>query len=429
MPRLGFEYQAMTRMVVRGGYGATSFYEGNSSNQRLTSITPFIQAVNVNVITPTPGNPGSPRTAEQGFAGGSVAYGGTFNVYPQNIQPAYVQEWNLTFEYALTHTASLQAGYLGESGQHIEDYGNVNQYLVNGDPTSAPYYNNQYLGINAIDPSVSIGSNSLLITESRAKMNFNALESTLRERLNHGLEFSVNYTYGKAMTNSLGNYGLNVNGFSGAFQNYYNAAADYGPAGYDVKHNLSFTGVYALPFGRGRDYFSGANRALDEVIGGWKISTAGVAWSGFPETLTGPGNNSNSYGNSRPNQYRPLKLVDRSLTNWFGTDSSATPCTQPGVDNGVCAYGVPAPNAFGTAANGTVRGPGFTNVDMSAFKDFHTYHEQVVGFRFDAFNAFNIVSYGNPDTGVTDSTFGQIAPLGQIRSTERRLQFSLHYAF
>ena len=118
---------------------------------------------------------------------------------------------------------------------------------MNGDPTSAPFYNNQYLGINAIDPSVSIGSNSLLITESRAKMNYNALQSTLRQRLNHGLEFSVNYTYGKAMTNSLGNYALNVNGFSGAFQNYYNAAADYGPAGYDVKHNLSFTGVYALP--------------------------------------------------------------------------------------------------------------------------------------------------------------------------------------
>jgi len=109
-------------------------------------------------------------------------------------------------------------------------------------------------------------------------MNFNALESTLRERLNHGLEFSVNYTYSKAMTNSLGNYALNVNGFGGAFQNYYNAAADYGPAGYDVKHNLSFTGVYALPFGRGRDYFAGANRALDEVIGGWKIQRR--AWRG-----------------------------------------------------------------------------------------------------------------------------------------------------
>jgi Carboxypeptidase regulatory-like domain len=429
MPRLGFAYQATNRFVVRGGYGATSFYEGNSSNQRLTSITPFIQAVNVTVITPTPGNPGAPRTAEQGFSGGSVAYGGTFNVYPKNIQPAYVQEWNLTLEYALTSLTSLQAGYIGESGQHIEDYGNVNQYLVNGDPTSAPYYNNQYIGINAIDPSVSIGSNSLLITESRAKMNFNALESTLRQRLNHGLEFAVNYTYSKAMTNSLGNYALGVNGFSGAFQNYYNAAADYGPAGYDVKHNLSFTGVYALPFGRGQEYFSGASRVMDEVIGGWKLSTAGVAWSGFPETLTGPGNNSNSYGNSRPNQYRPLKIRGRSLANWFGTDPSAMPCTVAGVDNGTCAYGVPAPNTFGTAKNGTVRGPGFTNVDMSAFKDFRIYEAQTLGFRFDAFNAFNIVSYGNPDTGITDGGFGQIAPQGQIRSTERRLQFSLHYTF
>lgn len=434
MPRLGFAYQATNRFVVRGGYGATSFYEGNSSNQRLTLITPFIQAVNVNVITPTAGSPGSPRTAEQGFTGGSVAYGGTFNVYPQNIQPAYVQEWNLTLEYALTSTASLQAGYIGESGQHIEDYGNVNQYLVNGDPTTAPYYNNQYIGINAIDPSVSIGSNSLLITESRAKMNFNALESTLRQRLSHGLEFSVNYTYSKAMTNSLGNYALNVNGFSGAFQNYYDAAADYGPAGYDVKHNVSFTGVYAVPLGRGREFFSGANRVTDEIIGGWKISTAGVVWTGFPETLTGPGNNSNSYGNSRPNQYRQPKIVNRNLAQWFGDDPSVTDICPSGVDDGVCAWGIPAANSsggtsFGTARNGSLRGPGFSNDDLSAFKDFHIYHEHTVGFRFDAFNAFNIVSYGNPDTGITDATFGQIAPQGQIRSTERRLQFSAHYSF
>ncbi len=434
MPRLGFEYSATNRLVVRGGYGATSFYEGNSSNQRLTSITPFIQAVNVTVVKPAAGSAGSPRTAEQGFAGGTVAYGGSFNVYPKNIQPAYVQEWNLTLQYALTGTTSLQAGYLGESGQHIEDYGNVNQYLVNGDPTSAPFYNNKYLGINAVDPSVSIGSNSLLITESRAKMNFNALEATLRQRLNHGLEATVNYTYSKAMTNSLGNYALNVNGFSGAFQNYYDAAADYGPAGYDVKHNLSYTGVYALPFGRGQEFFQGANRVTDEVIGGWKLSAAGVAWTGFPESVTGPGNNSNSYGNSRPNQYRKPKIVHRSLAQWFGDDPSVTDVCGSGVNDGICAWGIPAPNssggtAFGTAKNGSLRGPGFTNVDMSAFKDFRTWHEQVVGFRFDAFNAFNIVSYGNPDTGVTDSNFGQIAPQGQIRSQERRLQFSLHYSF
>jgi hypothetical protein len=250
MPRLGFAYQASDKFVVRGGYGATSFYEGNSSNQRLTALIPFITAVNITAVTPTSTTAGAPRTVEEGFSGGSSAGTGSYQVYPQNIQPAYIQEWNLTTEYALSNTASLQVGYIGEQGQHIEDYGNINQYLTNGDPTTARYYNNPYIGINA--PIGGVGSQITMITESRAMMNFNALEATLRQRVSHGLEFTVNYTYSKAMTNSLGNYALNVNGYSGAFQNYYNSAADYGPAGYDVTHNISGTGVYDLPFGNGQ---------------------------------------------------------------------------------------------------------------------------------------------------------------------------------
>jgi hypothetical protein len=313
-------------------------------------------------------------------------------------------------------------GYLGEQGQHIEDYGNLNQYLVNGDPTSARFYSNQYL-------SSSVGSQILMITESRAMMNYNALQAVLRQRIDRGLEFTLNYTYGKAMTNSLGNYALNVNGYSGAFQNYYDSTADYGPSGYDVAHNLSWTSVYTLPVGRNQMYLSHINRVLDEAIGGWKISVAGVAYSGFPESLTGPSNNANSYGVSRPNQYRKLKIVHRNINAWFGDDPSAQPCTTAGVDNGVCAFGAPAPNTFGTSKNGAVRGPGYFNVDSSAFKEFHITEHQAFGFRFDAFNVFNIVSYGNPDTSITDSTFGQIASQNSIRSVERHLQFSARYTF
>ncbi len=431
MPHVGFAYQINDRTVVRGGYSPTSFYEGNSYNQRLTSITPFIQAVNVSVNSPAPGAVTTPRTAEEGFTGGTTQYGGTYNVYPQNIQPAYVQDFNLTVEYALTHTTSLQAGYVGETGQHIEDYGNVNQWLTPNDPTSAPFYNNQYIGVGA-NPAVSIGSNSLLITESRAMMNYNALQAVLRQRLSHGLEFTFNYTYGKAMTSSFGNYSLNVNGYNGAFQNYYNSGADDGPAGYDIKHNVSATGVYALPFGTGKQYLSSANRILDEVVGGWKVSTAAVVYSGFPETLTAGSSNVQSYGTNRANQYRKLKVVNRTLSNWFGTDPSAVPCTTAGSQTNSlgneCAFGVPALNAFGTSHNGSVRSPGYLNVDMSAFKDFNLFEAHTIGFRFDAFNAFNIVSYGNPDTGITDGNFGNVA-LSGTRSVERHLQFSLRYSF
>jgi hypothetical protein len=85
--------------------------------------------------------------------------------------------------------------------------------------------------------------------------------------------------------------------------------------------------VYALPVGRGKQFASGANRIADGVVGDWKISASVLSHSGLPQTITGPGNNSNSYGSSRANQYRPLKIVDQSITHWFGTDPSATPCT------------------------------------------------------------------------------------------------------
>jgi hypothetical protein len=167
---------------------------------------------------------------------------------------------------------------------------------------------------------------------------------------------------------------------------------------------------------------------VDGAVGGWKLSVAGVFYSGFPEAITGGSNNSNSYGSNRVNQYRKLKIVNRSLNHWFGNDPSATPCTTAGVDNGTCAFGVPAVNAFGTSSNGAVRGPGYLNVDMSAFKDFRIIGEQTIGFRFDAFNAFNIVSYGNPDTGISDANFGNVFLQG-TRSVERHLQFSAKYTF
>ena len=146
------------------------------------------------------------------------------------------------------------------------------------------------------------------------------------------------------------------------------------------------------------------------------FATAVVSYSGFPETITAPGNNSNSYGTSRANQYHKLKVVHRSINNWFGTDPSATPCTQAGVainDVGVpCAFGVPASNTFGNSSNGSVRGPGYLNVDMSAFKDFLIVREQTLGFRFDAFNALNIPAMATQTPASRSTTFGQIASQG-----------------
>ncbi len=424
-PRFGFAYQAKPRFVIRGGYGATSFFEGDSNNQRLTYESPFLQFANPSAPTPvaaagkTPYNPGAPLQITNGFSFAANAISNTgagFGAWPQNMQPAYVHEFNLTTEYELSNTLSVSLAYVGETGQHLADYRNGNQLTLAQAAAKAPA---PFAGL--------VGqSGTLLITESEAGFNFNAAEVSVRQRGSKGFTWTVNYTYAHALTNSAGNYtSPNITGQNGAYEDGYNGHADYGPEGQDVRNNLSAAGNYTVPFGRGQQYGAHINRLIDLVAGGWSISGSAVVYSGFPVTIGGPQNsNTNSEGSARANHYRHLKIVNRSLNNWFGTDPSATPCDGP--DNGICAYGVAAPFTFGTASVGSERTAGYASIDTSAFKDFHLTEHQALGFRADAFNVFNEASYGNPDSGVTDSNFGQIT---NTRSLPRIIQLSAHYTF
>ena len=451
MPRVGFAYQTMNKLVIRGGYGATSFFEGYSFNQRLTSSPPFSLAINSNATTPSAGSGGTPFTVANAFSQPLGINNSLYSVWPQDVRPAYIHQFTLVTEYALTNELSLSAGYHGQIGHHLADYRNGNQLTAAQAPGVSAI-----LGANAGDCGVAFPTalqppyynlvgecGAILITESQARMTYNAGQLSLRQRTHRGLEYTLNYTYAKSLTNSSGNYSVSNTSFNGlSVQNGYDLNADYGPSGMDIRHSLNFVGVYDLPFGRGRTYGSNSNRFVDAALGGWRFATSALLYTGFPVTMFGP-NNSNTnnagWGFSRTNQYRPMIIRNRTIQNWWGTDPSAQPClpnaqNPAGADNGVCAYGVAASNTFGTAHNSTERAPGYRQVDMSLFKDFHLWKEQhVLGFRADFFNIFNIASYGNPDNSISDfqpdpttSNWGRIS---NVRSPARQIQLSLHYMF
>jgi Carboxypeptidase regulatory-like domain len=433
MPRIGFALQMTPRFVLRGGYGGTSFFEGYSFNQRLTTSPPFASGADVKGNTPSATSPGTPRRVEDGFTQSINASSG-YSVWPQDTKAAYIHQFNLTTEYELTNQLSLSVGYLGETGQHLADYRNGNQLtLAQATVVSqSPDPDNPLPGGVAPYSNLVGQGGGLLITESNAAMNYNGAQVTLRQRASRGFEYTINYTYAKSLTNSAGDYGQpNISGSNGSFQDGYNGHADWGPAGQDIRHNLNAVGVYALPFGRGQMYGTHVNPLVDLLAGGWRLSGSLINYSGLPITINGPPNsNTNAYGQSRSNHYRNLQVVNRSIDHWFGTGPSVVgndPTTQcSGPDNGVCAYGPSAPLTFGTASINSERAPGYRQIDASLFKDFHILETQSLGFRLDAFNLFNIASYGNPDNSVTDSNFGQIS---SVRSPARQLQLSLHYSF
>jgi Carboxypeptidase regulatory-like domain len=440
MPRFGFAFQVMPKFVVRGGYGATSFFEGYSFNQRLTSSPPFSLAINNTAPVPSTSSGGTPFTVEEGF-GGQFGINPNYNLYsvwPQNTQPAYIHQLSLTTEYALTNELSLSVGYHGQIGHHLADYRDGNQIPIQNAAAVSAIVNGPGGSCSSAFPAnlqtpyyALVGEcGTILVTESAARMNYNSGQVTLRQRTHHGLEYTLNYTYARSLTNSSGNYSVANTSWNGSsFQDAYNIEGDYGPSAMDIRHSLNFVGVYELPYGRGRAYGSSANRFLDAALGGWKLAASAILYTGFPITIFGPNNNGagNAFGFNRANQYRHMTIRNQSINNWWGTDPSATPCLTAGVDDGTCAYGAEGSFQFGTAANSTERGPGYRQVDASLFKDFHLWGEQhVLGFRADFFNLFNIASYGNPDNGITDSSFGQIT---SVRSPARQIQLSLHYRF
>ncbi len=449
-PRLGFAYQATPRFVVRGGYGTTNFLEGTGANLRLNFNPPFQPSYTYQATAATATSAGTPLAEQTALPADftAAASSNTLRAWQGRLKPAFVQEFSFGTEYQLSNTTSAVISYVGQSGNHLIDAraGNqltlaqatdlTNRGLTNTSPNipaadTAPYAN-------------LVGqTGSIIETESESVSNYNAAQLTLRHRQSKGLEYQINYTFAKALTNNPGFFGSNgINGASAYWQDAYNGSADYGPAGNDTRHNLSAYGVYTLPFGRGRQYGANLNRIVDEFAGGWKITGAAIAYAGFPVTINGPDTTAANNRASRANHYAKLNIQNRTLNNWFGTGTSVVDnvttvnasgatvvtneCTTVNAASFGCAYGPTSGNQFGTARVGSERAPGYENVDFAAGKQFNIVEGENLEFRADLFNAFNIASYNNPDSNITDGNFGQITT---TRSIPRTIQFSLHYNF
>ncbi|HMH16084.1 MAG TPA: TonB-dependent receptor [Edaphobacter sp.] len=429
MPRVGFAYSPNHfngKFVVRGGYGITNFLEGTGANLRLTLNPPFFvdSSQQSNGTTFFQTQNGFPRPADATELAGNV------RAWDPKLKPALIQQFNLTTETQLDNSTSLVIAYLGQTGSHLVDPREANQKMCPKCPFPIASF-----------PALSAVSN-ISFTESKAMMNYNALQTTVRRRVTNGLEFLANYTWSHSLTNNLGYYGAGGGAAasqSAYWQDSYNGGADYGPAYFDVTHNFSFSGYYDLPFGRGRQFGSGMNRFADLAVGGWKLGAVASLHSGLPITMFSSQNPNWAVNQrtDRANHYRKLRIVNRSVNNWFGTDPSATPCAAD-VDNGVCAYGEESSTGLGTAAVGSERAPNYHDLDAALSKAFNITESKHLDFRADFFNVLNTTSFAPANNNVSGGivslpvdqrNFGQLSSSSPTVSTERQIQLALKLVF
>jgi hypothetical protein len=207
----------------------------------------------------------------------------------------------------------------------------------------------------------------------------------------------------------------------GAFrelQNPANRRAEYGPAEFDVTHRFVLSGVWQLPWGRGRAFGKTWSRPVDLLIGGWEFSPIFTAQSGLGLTMNqSQAVNIGGERRSRPDRIRDGNLPsdERTIDRWFDTGAFVALTTTPG------SVGFTPNRIYGNSGVGIVRGPNYFNLDFNLAKDFPITERWSAQFRGEFFNALNRANFGVP--GVTiGAGFGQIVSAFDARIIQLALK-------
>ena len=409
-PRVGLAWTpGGGHTVIRASYTLSSYMEGTGTYLRLPLNPPFTPERVVDYTSDSL----PPTTLDQGFAAigspSDVYAGANLRLWDPNVRPAVSQQWNFTMQHQFGNSTTLQTAYVGQRNDHLvvaQAY-LQKQLLPNGTTADSPYLSG--------NPALQSVVGQISGTESNGNQSYNALQVTLQQRLSHGLQGQLAYTWSKCMTDSVGFYGeggqsVNQSSYS---QNLYDRKAEWGPCYYDVAHNVSAYLTYDLPFGRNREFGKSWNRAVDAVLGGWQINGILSFHGGFPLTISATDNSGTNSQGSRANCIAPARVYGEQNSpkggyQWF--DASA--------------FGPADAGTFGTCGVGTVRGPGIMNADVSFLKSFSITEHQNLELRSEFINFTN-----TPILQAPTSSLGTTLGLIQSSQGARNIQFGLKYRF
>jgi hypothetical protein len=418
-PRFGFAWQALDRLVVRGGYGL--FYGGAEEiggSPLLTENFPFEYTVTRTALTPQ-----TPITAdnsigllESSFQNLSIDPA-TVNVaglsligFQYNWKTMYTQSFNLMLQYQLTGSSTLSVGYVGSTARHIPVAINSNPVLELLPPgvNQTPY-------VPYPDTAISGGD----YTGSIASSNYNSLQTTLEKRFSGGLSLLANFTWAKTLTDARDPLEGDIGGYRAPWLSGFGITHDFALADFDVRLALHISGIYELPFGAGRRYDANANRFLRGVAGGWSVNFILSVQDGQPFTVGCPAATSTGFGCNALMVAGQNPYAGSSVAHFINASAFAQPST-------VTAIGQTDFSPLGGAAT-QVTGPPFRRLDLSLFKQFHVTERAYFELRAEAFNISNTPNFANPSNLnlVNTSNFGGITATRDNPNDPRELQFGL----
>jgi hypothetical protein len=449
-PRIGFAWQAASRVVLRSGFGV--FFNpttgigpstGSSGALSYNANTPIVSSNDggrtpfATLQNPFPAGINQP---ENGANGLRTFLGQSVSAINRGDRTPYTMQWNFNIQYQLGPSQLFDVAYAGNAGVKLQAQSNLNQlpdeYLALGDALNA-VVPNPFRGIApATAPlgGATVTAGQLLrpyphfqdithVWGSQGHSTYHGLQAKFRQRFAGGLQLLGGYTWSKTIDDF-----SSVAGFVGlqnpGYTNNNRKDLDKSISALDIAHRLVTNFQYELPFGAGKRFLPGGGWS-NALIGGWRVNGVWTLQSGLPISVSSAQNLTFSYGgDSRP-------------------DSTGLKSKTPGSAKeryrqwlNPAAFTDPARFTFGNVGRFLPdnRGPGLHSWDISVLKDISFNESRRLQFRGEFFNAFNQVNFSNPSAtvfGLTPSGALARPDFGRITGTRpaRVIQLGLKFYY
>jgi hypothetical protein len=327
-------------------------------------------------------------------------------------------EYNLQVQDQLAPTTLLTVGYAGSKSTRLDFTGFANA-ANRASPAGTP--------LTTIDtykymPWMAPGWH---YSVANGYAHYNALLLSFQRRFSKSFNTIASYSWAKSLDNSSGWFNAeNGPGGGSVVQSYFDPHNAYGISSYDIAHNLTWSTVYALPFGKDRQWLQ--RGPISYVAGGWSLNYLFQVRSGQPFNLNVGGDPANISGDlgsitgySRPN------VTGKPLAGSCGS----TPIGKRGA-SGYCeynptAFGIPS-GSFGNMGKMPFRLPYYNNLDFSLVKETPIRENVNLELRAESFNLYNAMIMGSPGSTIGNSSAGLA---NGISSTPRQLQFGAKITF
>jgi hypothetical protein len=408
-PRIGVAYRLGAATILRGGYGLYYITNGvdrlNVDQTGFTLSTTLVPSLDngqtfvATLSNPFPNGYQQPRGADGGL---STNLGRAITFFNEERPHGKTHRMTVGLQRQLPHHILAEVSYVATAGTQLDVSKQWNavprEYLSTSPVRDATAINFLTAQVNNPFYPMLTGTDFGSRTVARQQLlrpypQFNGITSTtqngwswyhamqlrLERRLRGGLTVQGNYTWSKYMEAT-------------SYLNQTDDALEYVISDQDRAQRFVASGIWELPFGRGRRFGANWSRAPRYAISGWQLAATYQGQSGAPLAF----GNVLYYGLIGD---IPLDRSQRSVDLWYNTaDFEKLSARQ--LANNI--------RAFPSRLTG-VRGPGVNIWNASVLRTFRINERVRLQFRGEALNAANHSFLANPNMTATAAAFGTIA--------------------